>query len=86
MAMQNKLLWVLLMAALLQGIFCYNFSDYVQQFGKNYSTPEEISYRKSNFDQNYSKILLFNSQGNGYTLRVNEMTDWSQAEVDGKAS
>lgn len=71
--------WTLLQVAL-----GYNFSDYTAEFNKSYSTSEELSLRKSNFDANYSRILDINSQNLGYGLAVNEMTDWSQAEVNGK--
>ena len=65
--------------------FGYDFTDYVKEFNKNYATVEEYTSRKSYFDQNYSKILFDNSQNYSYTSKVNEMTDWTQAEINSKA-
>lgn len=70
---------VVLFIALLQACACYNFTDYQIEFNKTYSTAEELSLRQANFDSNYSRILQFNSQNMGYTLKVNAMTDWTQA-------
>ena len=79
-----RIVLLVLFLTVLQFNLCYDFSDYRIEFGKNYSTTAEFNFRKENFDQNYSKILLFNDQNNTYRLSVNRMTDWSQAEVDGK--
>lgn len=73
---------LLIAAVLCSAIICYDFTDYIAEFRKSYSA-EEYPLRKANFDANYSRILEANSLNMGYTLKVNEMTDWSQAEVNG---
>lgn len=62
----------------------YNFTDYMLEYNKSYVTAEELAIRQSYFNDNYSHILAINSQNLGYELSVNQMTDWSQAEVSGK--
>jgi hypothetical protein len=63
---------------------CYDFSDYVKEFNKNYPLEEQWNFRKTIFDANYSIIEEINSQGLEYTVGVNNMTDWTQEEVNGK--
>jgi hypothetical protein len=73
-------------ALILSSVFAYNFSDYCAEFKKDYPLEEQWNFRKEIFDSNYSAIEEINNLDLGYTVAPNNMTDWTQAEVDGNIS
>lgn len=46
----------LLMMLLASGILCYDFEEYLQEFGKSYPLEQEYSMRKAIFHINYTRI------------------------------
>lgn len=74
---------VIIAALILSSVLAYNFTDYCNEFHKDYPLEEQWNFRKGIFDANYSAIEEINSQGLEYTVGPNNMTDWTQGEVDG---
>lgn len=56
-----------------------SFEDFLLQYGKDYS-GDEFSLRKAIFESNLELINHRNSEGNSYTLAINEFADISREE------
>ena len=78
--MLNKIFVLLLLSYSVVG---YNFTDYVAEFHKTYANADEWLFRQGLFEANYTVIVTTNAQNLGYTLAVNNFTDWTYAEFRG---
>jgi len=71
----------------------YTFEDYLEVYGKTYSDPEEYAARRTVFYENLDSIHYHNNKNNnrqkrgtrsnhrGYTLGVNQFTDFLPEQV-----
>ena len=61
----------------------YSFEEYLIDFDKTYSHPEEYAYRHKIFHDNLQAIARHNRHGNehGYTLGINQYTDFMAEDV-----
>jgi len=50
------------------------------EFGKSYSTQEEYEMRYEAFKENIKSIEEHDSEGEGFEVGLNEMSDWTQEE------
>jgi len=57
------------------------FMVYVMEHNKNYKNIEEFTRRMSLFQGRYNRIQELNEQYSNFTLGVNKMTDWTEAEI-----
>ena len=71
----------ILLVLLLCGVQGYNFTEYALKFNKKYKNVEEWYYRKWIFDSNLTMINQVNAENRGYTLAVNNFTDWTHNEL-----
>lgn len=60
------------------------FSNLVARYNKNVKDTAEYNKRKVKFDDNFNKIKAFNNKtANGkFKLGINELSDWTQEEID----
>lgn len=66
----------MLLLFVLSSCLCYDFVDFVIEFHKDYADHEYL-FRMALFNANYSLIRQANQAGSGYTLAVNNWTDWT---------
>jgi len=56
------------------------FENYVQKFGKEYSSDKELKRKFEIFSKNYRKIMKHNEEENSYTMGINQFSDMSEEE------
>lgn len=59
---------------------CFDFINYVTEYGKHYGTKAEYEYRLNLFKQTDAHINGHNSKNETHTLGHNHMSDWSEEE------
>ena len=69
----------ILLVLLLCGVQGFNFTEYAFKYNKKYKNIEEWNYRKWIFDSNVTMINRVNAENRGYTLAVNNFTDWTSS-------
>lgn len=72
---------VLLFSVVVVLSHCYTFQDYVLEFKKEYSTPEEYSFRERIFQVNYAGIQEQNTEAKENLYGVTDFTDRSDGEL-----
>ena len=61
----------------------YGFADFVEEFARSFRDESEAAMRKGVFEANLALIHALNARaGRTWTAGVNNMTDWTQAELD----
>lgn len=61
----------------------YGFDQFVEEFGRQYQSSAESDMRQAFFEINMAAIRAHNAAGTrSYVMGVNDMTDWSDSEVD----
>lgn len=58
----------------------HHFREFLAQFGKSYSDPEEYLWREGNYTQNF---LMVRHQSGSSLMRLNHMADWTDEEYEG---
>lgn len=56
-----------------------HYREFLAQFGKSYSDPEEYKWREENYSKNY---LMVRHQSGSSLMRLNHMADWSDEEYE----
>lgn len=56
------------------------FQQFISEHGRNYATVEEYEMRKAIFDEQVKKAEEHNKQGKGWTMGVNQFSDWTAEE------
>ncbi len=57
------------------------YEQYLIEYDKKYSTPEEIQVHREAYFKKIAFIDETNSQNLGYSLGINNFTDWTDAEL-----
>ena len=61
----------------------YSYTDFIAEFGRTFEDESEASMRKGVFEANLEAIHAQNARsGRSWTAGVNNMTDWTQNELD----
>jgi len=58
------------------------FMQFIAHHGKSYGTREEYEFRLSIFEKNLAFINEHNQAGEGHTLGLNSMADWTSYEYN----
>lgn len=67
-------------AAAVMNMTSPSFTQWASAHNRTYSSPEEVAYRRSIFEQNLERIERHNAEGHSWTMAVNKFADLTSEE------